>query len=80
ASIGSVYGAAGSLVVVLVWTYYSSQILFFGAELTRAYAKHFDPAPIVPTELAVPMLPEEMAKQGMPPTTPEPAGSSTTQA
>lgn len=80
ASIGSVYGAAGSLVVVLVWTYYSSQILFFGAELTRAYAKHFNPAPIVPTELAVPMLPEEMAKQGMPPTTPEPAGSSTTQA
>jgi membrane protein len=41
ASIGSVYGAAGSLVVVLVWTYYSSQILFFGAELIRAYAKYF---------------------------------------
>jgi membrane protein len=67
ASIGSVYGAAGSLVVVLVWTYYSSQILFFGAELIRAYAKYFDPAPIVPTELAVPMMPAELAKQGMPP-------------
>ena len=38
-AIGSVYGAAGSLVVLLVWTYYSSQILFFGAELTRAYTK-----------------------------------------
>lgn len=38
ASIGSIYGAAGSLVVVLVWTYYSSQILFFGAELIRAHA------------------------------------------
>jgi membrane protein len=37
-SIGSIYGAAGSLVVVLIWTYYSSQILFFGAELIRAYA------------------------------------------
>lgn len=47
ASIGSIYGAAGSLVVVLVWTYYSSQILFFDTELIRAY---FDPAPIVPTE------------------------------
>jgi len=30
AGIGSIYGAAGSLVVVLVWTYYSSLILFFG--------------------------------------------------
>lgn len=61
AGIGSVYGAAGSLVVVLVWTYYSSQILFFGAELIRAYAKYFDPAPIVPTELAVPMSEAESA-------------------
>jgi membrane protein len=34
----SAYGGAGSLVLVLVWVYYSSQILFFGAELTRAYA------------------------------------------
>lgn len=68
ASIGSIYGAAGSLVVVLVWTYYSSQILFFGAELIRAYAKVFDPTPITPTELAVPMIPLELAKQGMPPT------------
>jgi membrane protein len=71
ASIGSVYGAAGSLVVVLVWTYYSSQILFFGAELIRAYAKYFDPAPIVPTELAIPMMPTELAKQGMPPAEPD---------
>ena len=55
ASIGSVYGAAGSLVIVLVWTYYSSQILFFGAELIRAYAKYFDSVPVVPTEQAVPI-------------------------
>ncbi|MGI8982891.1 MAG: YihY/virulence factor BrkB family protein [Pirellulaceae bacterium] len=66
ASIGSVYGAAGSLVVVLVWTYYSSQILFFGAEVIRAYAKRFDPEPVTPTELAVPMTAIELAKQGMP--------------
>jgi len=32
------FGAAGSLVVILVWVYYSSQIFFMGAELTRAYA------------------------------------------
>jgi len=45
ASIGSIYGAAGSLVVVLVWTYYSSQILFFGAELIRAYATVMSDSP-----------------------------------
>lgn len=38
ASFGSTYGAAGSLVIVLVWIYYSSQILFLGAEFTQAYA------------------------------------------
>ncbi|MBC8164642.1 MAG: YihY/virulence factor BrkB family protein [Bryobacteraceae bacterium] len=38
ASIGSTYGAAGSLVVVLVWVYYSSQIFFFGAEFTQVYS------------------------------------------
>jgi membrane protein len=35
----SSYGAAGSLVVVLVWVYYSAQILFFGAELTQVHAR-----------------------------------------
>lgn len=34
----SSYGAAGGLLVVLLWVYYSSQILLFGAELTRAYS------------------------------------------
>lgn len=38
ASVGSVYGAAGSLIVVLVWFYYSAQILMFGAEFTKLYA------------------------------------------
>jgi membrane protein len=38
ASFGSTYGAAGSLVVVLVWVYYSSQIFFLGAEFTQVYA------------------------------------------
>ena len=35
------YGAAGSLVILLVWVYYSAQVLFFGAEFTRAYAWRF---------------------------------------
>src|SRR4030095_873172 len=39
ASIGSAYGAAGSFVVVLVWVYYSAQVLLFGAELTQVYAR-----------------------------------------
>jgi len=40
AKIGSAYGAAGSLVVILLWVYYSSQILFFGAEFTQVFSKY----------------------------------------
>ena len=39
-SIDSVYGAAGSLAVLLTWVYYSSLILFFGAEFIKVYARH----------------------------------------
>ncbi len=38
ASVGSAYGAAGSLVVFLVWIYYSAQVFYFGAEFTHVYA------------------------------------------
>lgn len=37
ASVGSSYGAAGSLIVLLVWVYYSATILFLGAEFTQAW-------------------------------------------
>lgn len=37
---GTSYGAAGSVVVLLVWVYYSAIILFFGAELTQVWARH----------------------------------------
>lgn len=37
----SVYGAAGSLITVLLWVYYSALIFFFGAELTRVYATEY---------------------------------------
>lgn len=37
-NMANVYGAAGSIVLVLVWVFYSSQILFFGAEFIRAHA------------------------------------------
>jgi membrane protein len=37
--LGSPYGAAGSVVALIVWVYYSAQIFLFGAQLTRAYAE-----------------------------------------
>ncbi len=39
AGVGSAYGAAGSLIVVIVWVYYSAQIFFFGAEFTHVSAQ-----------------------------------------
>jgi membrane protein len=41
ATVTTAYGAAGSLVVVLLWINYSAQILFFGAEFTKMYARRF---------------------------------------
>jgi membrane protein len=41
-AIGSSYGAAGSVVVLLVWVYYSAQVVLLGAEFTRAYVEHFE--------------------------------------
>ncbi len=38
-SLGSTYGAAGSLLVVLLWVYYSAQLFFWGAEFTKVYTK-----------------------------------------
>ncbi len=47
----SVYGAAGALVILLLWIYYSSIVLFLGAELTQAYA-YCVGKEIVPNEFA----------------------------
>lgn len=51
-SIGSAYGAAGSLIVLLVWVYYASLVVLAGAELTQVMAKHFKPR-IEPEEHAI---------------------------
>ncbi len=64
-SVGSVYGAAGSLAILLVWIYYSGLILFFGAEFTQVYARHYG-SQIVPDEDAVPMTERSRARQGIP--------------
>ncbi len=49
---GSTYGAAGSIVVILVWVYYTAQILFFGAEFTQVYARRYG-SRITPADYAV---------------------------
>ena len=51
-NIGTTYGPAGSIVVLLLWIYYSSMILYFGAEFTKAYAIQFG-SEIHPAEYAV---------------------------
>ena len=50
--VGSSYGAAGSLIVLLLWVYYSAQIVFFGAEFTKVYANRFG-SHVVPAENAI---------------------------
>ncbi|CAM4421820.1 YihY family inner membrane protein [Pedobacter westerhofensis] len=50
--VGSTYGAAGSLVILLLWTYYSSIILYFGAEFTKAFALSYG-SEIHPSHYAV---------------------------
>jgi membrane protein len=51
-TVASVYGAAGSLVALLIWIYYSCAILFYGAEFVRAYREAHD-QPVRPKETAV---------------------------
>jgi len=61
--IGSTYGTAGSLVVLLLWVYYSSIILYFGAEFTKAYAVEFGSA-IHPNQYAVTTRQIEVEAEG----------------
>ncbi len=65
-SFGSTYGAAGSIVVFLVWVYYTAQILFFGAEFTQVYARKYG-SRIVPDENAIPLTENDRTQQGMKP-------------
>jgi membrane protein len=44
-SVASTYGAAGSVIVILVWVYYSAQIILLGAEFTREYVDTFGRRP-----------------------------------
>ncbi len=52
ASVASVFGAAGSLVAVMVWVYYSAQVFLFGAEITKVYTQAA-PQPPMPSRIVV---------------------------
>ncbi len=64
-SMASAYGVAGSLIVLLVWVYYTAQIVFFGAEFTQVYANRYG-SRIVPSPHAEFVTEEMRAQQGMP--------------
>ena len=63
-STSSTYGAAGSVILILMWVYYASVILFFGAEFTQVYTRRSG-AVVRPTAYAVAVTAEERAQQGM---------------
>ena len=61
AGVSSAYGAAGSIVALVIWVYYSSQVLLLGAEFTQIYAKHYG-SKITPDDQAVALEKMEPAK------------------
>jgi len=65
-AVGSAYGAAGSLVIIVVWVYYSAQILLFGAEFTKVWTKRRG-AGVEVEPTAVPLTAEARAEQGLGP-------------
>jgi membrane protein len=63
--VGNTFGAAGSLAILLIWIYYSAQILFFGAEFTQVYANRYG-SKIVPDPGMVKITEQERAEKGIP--------------
>ena len=63
--VGNTFGAAGSLAILLIWIYYSAQILFFGAEFTQVYANRYG-SRIVPDPDMVKLSEVERAEKGIP--------------
>ncbi|HLO13796.1 MAG TPA: YihY/virulence factor BrkB family protein [Anaerolineales bacterium] len=62
-AIASSFGAAGSLVLLLVWIYYSAQILFFGAEFTQVYANTFGSKIVAEGEEATVQEPKQKSRK-----------------
>ncbi|QEC77310.1 YihY/virulence factor BrkB family protein [Mucilaginibacter ginsenosidivorax] len=73
---GSAYGAAGSIIVILVWIYYTSAILYIGAEFTQVYAEasgsHIEPADYA---VSVQQTEVEREVKKLPPQNPQLAGN-----
>ncbi|CAG0935770.1 hypothetical protein TFLX_04620 [Thermoflexales bacterium] len=65
-SVASTYGAAGSLVIILLWIYYSAQILFLGAEFTQVYANRYG-SQVRPAADAVLLTEKRRVQQGLAP-------------
>jgi len=63
--VGNTFGGAGSLAILLIWIYYSAQILFFGAEFTQVYANKYG-SKIVPDPDMVKITEQERAEKGIP--------------
>jgi membrane protein len=64
-TLGSSFGAAGSLIIIILWTYCSCLILLFGAEMTQVHAQQRH-VPIVPSDKAVHVTEHERIQQGIP--------------
>lgn len=70
-STASSFGAAGAVVLLLLWVYYASCILFFGAEFTQVYAREYGQV-VAPAENAEPVSATQRQEEGMaPPTQPD---------
>ncbi|MFT4093768.1 MAG: YihY/virulence factor BrkB family protein [Niabella sp.] len=69
---GAVFGAAGSIIIILLWVYYTSFILYFGAEFTQVYAEKYSEG-IKPSKYAVHLqiTTEEKQVEALPPQHPE---------
>jgi membrane protein len=65
ASTKSSFGAAAGVIIILMWVYYASLILFFGAEFTQVYAKQTG-TKVVPDEYGTPVTEKQRAEEGIP--------------
>lgn len=62
-SVASIYGAAGTVILILLWVYYSAIILYFGAEFTKVYTLN-QGQKIIPNQYSVQMLKEQIEDEG----------------
>jgi membrane protein len=66
-SVATAYGAAGSVVIMIVWVYYSAQILFLGAEFTKVYTHEYGSRFVEAADNAEPVTGDQRASQGLKP-------------